>query len=81
MKDLKESDNGEIQWEEYEEVKKKFDEFKNFKRITNKPFRLVVKKEDILREIEKSGIAEKYDERNIYQWIRSYSPSRKFYEI
>lgn len=71
MKNINDLELNEVQWKEYEEVKKKFDEFKNFKKLTNKPNRLVVKKEDIIKGIEQTGIAEKYDEWDIYQWIHS----------
>lgn len=71
MRKIKELRLSDIQWKEYEEVKRKFDEFKNFKKATNKPSRLIVKKEDIIKIIEQTSIAEKYDKWNIYQWIHS----------
>jgi len=61
----------EAQFNEYEEVKRKFDEFKNFKKLTNKPSRLIVKKEDIIKGVEQTEISEKYNEWDIYQWIHS----------
>lgn len=56
------------QSDEFVEVKQKYDEFKQFKKLRNKPNSLVVTLEDILEPIKNSELARKCENNKFYQW-------------